>query len=166
LASQQAGKAQWICLNGAMTSNGLFGTTTVPKAECPFITEYCGKQKDLTYASSTAISSQGLRKGEVCAWELDPTIRKPVIHLNGDSDARLKIKEVEIEVPDEAMLLDANSSVNFLKSSGQTDEWDQYYNEENAAFNALDANHEGAFIDVNTQKRFRPFVDLRNLPIN
>ena len=57
LASQQAGKAQWICLNGGMTSNGVFGASSVPKADCPFITEYCGKQKDLTYAASTAVSS-------------------------------------------------------------------------------------------------------------
>jgi hypothetical protein len=53
----------------------------------------------------------------VCAWELDPSVRKPVIHLNGDSNASLSIKEVDIEVPDESMLLDANSSVNFLKGT-------------------------------------------------
>jgi hypothetical protein len=78
----------------------------------------------------------------------------------------MSIKEVDIEVPDASMLLDANSSVNFLKGSNQEDEWDQFYNDENAAYSALDANHAGAFIDVNTAKRFRPFVDLRNLPIN
>lgn len=91
--------------------------SAVPTAECPFITEFCGKNKDLTYAGSTDVSAQGLRKGEVCAWELDPTIRKPVINLNGDENASLKIKEVDIEVPDSAILQDANSSVNFLKGS-------------------------------------------------
>lgn len=90
---------------------------SVPAAECPFITEFCGKNKDLTYAPSTDVSSQGLSQGEVCAWELNPTIRKPVINLNGDANASLVIKEVDIEVPDSAILQDASSSVNFLKGS-------------------------------------------------
>lgn len=97
---------------------------------------------------------------------MDPTIRKPVINLNGDENASLKIKEVDIEVPDKSILQDASSSVNFLKGSNQEDEWDRFYNEENAAYESLDANHQGVSIDVNSEKRFRPFIDLRNLPIN
>lgn len=112
-----ASGAEWICLNGATASNGLQSDTTVPVAECPFITENCGKNKDLTYVGTAELQATGLHKGEVCAYELDPTIRKPVINLSGDENATFKIKEVDIEVPDQSIFTDANSSVNFLKGS-------------------------------------------------
>jgi len=62
--------------------------------------------------------------------------------------------------------MDSASSVNFLKGANTEEEWDQFYDEENQAYENLDANNQGISVDLNTEKRFRPFVDLRNVPIN
>lgn len=158
-------KAEWICLK-QKADNGLINQSSVPLAECPYVTSLCGKEKDLTYAASLEIEAKGVGKGQVCAWELDPTIRKPVINLNGDDRAKLQIQEVDIEVRDESLLTDSASSVNFLKGANTEDAWDQFYDEENAAYNSLDTNLQGVSVDLDTNKRFRPFVDLRNVPIN
>ena len=58
----------------------------------------------------------------------------------------LEVHEVSAVV-DHAELLGA-SSVNFLKGANQESEWDQFYNEENTAFNGLDNEQNGVSIAI------------------
>jgi hypothetical protein len=105
--------------------------------------------------------------GEVCAYKLDPTKTKPIINLNGDDQATIEVFEVKTEVPkDPNLLMDGASSVNFLKGANQENEWDQFYDEENAAFDNLDKSHNGISVDVDDSKRFRAIINLKNVPIN
>ena len=60
------------------------GNTVLAKSGCPYVTSVCGKNRDLTNAEEEGIAAVGVPAGEVCAYSLDPTVRKPIINLNGD----------------------------------------------------------------------------------
>lgn len=64
------------------------------------------------------------------------------------------------------MLNSLGGNVNFLKGANQESEWHDFYNQENAAFDALDKSHNGISVDVDDSKRFKAIINLKNVPID